>query len=117
VAAFPGLDIRFARDACYTNEIAAPGSVKTTSQDGEDQEGRGTPMATGTIITIRDDKGFGFIAPGGEKGNDVFFHRSAVVDIEFEQLREGQEVSFDEEPDPRNPARQRAVNVRPADGA
>jgi cold shock protein len=73
-------------------------------------------MATGTIITIRDDKGFGFIAPEGQQGNDVFFHRSAVVDTEFEQLREGQEVSFDEEPDPRNPARQRAVNVRPANG-
>lgn len=73
-------------------------------------------MATGTIVTIRDDKGFGFISPAGQEGNDVFFHRSAVLDAEFEQLREGQEVSFDEEPDPRNPARQRAVNVRLSDG-
>lgn len=68
-------------------------------------------MATGTIVTIRDDKGFGFISPSGQQGNDVFFHRSAVVDTEFEQLREGQEVSFDEEPDPRDPSRRRAVNV------
>ncbi len=71
-------------------------------------------MATGTIATIRDDKGFGFIAPANGSGNDLFFHRSAVVDVEFEELRDGQEVTFDEEPDPRNPSRQRAVNVRPA---
>lgn len=73
-------------------------------------------MATGTIATIREDKGFGFIAPGGGDGNDVFFHRSAVEGVEFEDLREGQEVSFDQEPDPRNPDRQRAINVRLADG-
>ncbi|MDQ3044817.1 MAG: cold shock domain-containing protein, partial [Chloroflexota bacterium] len=36
-------------------------------------------MATGTVKTIRDDKGFGFIAPEGSTGrNDLFFHRSAV---------------------------------------
>jgi cold shock protein len=72
-------------------------------------------MATGTIATIRDDKGFGFIAPENGSGNDLFFHRSAVVDVDFEELRDGQRVSFDEEPDPRNPSRQRAVNVRPTE--
>jgi cold shock protein len=71
-------------------------------------------MATGKIATIRDDKGFGFITPNDQQGNDLFFHRSAVVDVEFDDLRDGQEVTFDEEPDPRNPSRQRAVNVRPA---
>lgn len=71
-------------------------------------------MATGTIVTIRDDKGFGFISPSNGSGNDLFFHRSAVTDVQFEDLRDGQEVTFDEEPDPRNPSRQRAVNVRPA---
>jgi cold shock protein len=70
-------------------------------------------MATGTITTLRDDKGFGFIAPQGQQGNDLFFHRSAVLDVDFDDLRGGQEVSYDEEPDPRNPSRQRAVNVRP----
>jgi cold shock protein len=71
-------------------------------------------MAKGKIATIRDDKGFGFIAPSDQQGNDLFFHRSAVVDVDFDDLRDGQEVTFDEEPDPRNPSRQRAVNVRPA---
>lgn len=71
-------------------------------------------MATGTIKTIRGEKGFGFIGRdgGGDRG-DLFFHHSAVPGGRFEELREGQQVSFDEEPDPRDPSRRRAVNVRP----
>ena len=69
-------------------------------------------MATGTIKTIRDDKGFGFIQPEGTSGrNDLFFHRSAVEGDGFDMLREGQQVTFDEEPDPRDPSRRRAVRV------
>jgi CspA family cold shock protein len=74
-------------------------------------------VATGTIKTIRDDKGFGFIEPEGTSGrNDLFFHRSAVEDDGFEMLREGQQVNFEEEPDPRDPSRRRAVRVTAADG-
>ena len=72
-------------------------------------------MATGTIKTLR-DRGFGFIARDGGDG-DLFFHRSAVEGIAFDQLQEGQRVSFDEEPDPREPGRQRAVNVKPTSDA
>jgi CspA family cold shock protein len=69
-------------------------------------------MASGTIASLR-DRGFGFILPDGAAGNgDLFFHHSAVTDTSFEQLREGQHVSFDEAPDPRDPTRRRAVNVR-----
>ena len=69
-------------------------------------------MASGTIASLR-DRGFGFIMRDGATGRgDVFFHRSAVVETPFDQLREGQHVSFDEEPDPRDALRQRAVNVR-----
>ncbi|HET8522513.1 MAG TPA: cold shock domain-containing protein [Thermomicrobiales bacterium] len=72
-------------------------------------------MATGTVKTIRDDRGFGFITPDGTSGrNDLFFHRSAVAHNGFDQLREGDRVSFNEEPDPRDPSRRRAVNVAPA---
>jgi CspA family cold shock protein len=73
-------------------------------------------MATGTIKTIRGEKGFGFIArdDGGAGKGDLFFHHTAVVGGGFEELQEGQSVSFDEEPDPRDPSRRRAVNVRPA---
>ena len=71
-------------------------------------------MATGRITTIRADKGFGFImdSSGPNGNNDLFFHRSAVVGTEFEDLREGQEVSFESGPDPRGPSRQRATDVR-----
>jgi CspA family cold shock protein len=69
-------------------------------------------MTTGTIKTIRDDKGFGFITPDGTTGrNDVFFHQSAVNDVPFDDLRVGERVSFDVQPDPRDPSRERAVNV------
>lgn len=73
-------------------------------------------MANGTIKTIRDDKGFGFVAPDGGSGRkDLFFHRSAVEDDGFDMLREGQRITFEEEPDPRDPTRRRAVRVTPAE--
>lgn len=49
---------------------------------------------TGTIKTLRTDKGFGFIQ--GQDGQEYFMHRSAVRGgAVFEQLREGQTVTFD----------------------
>ncbi len=75
-------------------------------------------MATGTIKTVRAEKGFGFIArEDGGSGGDVFFHHSSVTDGTFDELREGQRVSYDEGPDPRDPSRRRATNVRPADAS
>jgi len=71
-------------------------------------------MTTGTIVTLRGDRGFGFIS-GGEassNGSEIFFHRSAVAAGDFADLREGETVTFDTEPDPRHPSRSCAVNVR-----
>jgi CspA family cold shock protein len=66
-------------------------------------------MTTGTIKSLR-DRGFGFITPQG--GNeDLFFHHSAVLNGGFEMMQEGQKVSFDTEPDPRDSSRMRAVRV------
>ena len=48
---------------------------------------------TGTIVTLRSDKGFGFIK--GEDGQEYFVHRSAIHGEVFENLREGQAVAFD----------------------
>jgi CspA family cold shock protein len=71
-------------------------------------------MANGTIASLR-DRGFGFIMPdGGSANNDLFFHSTAVTETTFDQLQVGQRVSFDEEPDPRDASRRRAVNVRVA---
>jgi len=50
-------------------------------------------MAEGTIKRIM-DKGFGFIDTGAAK--DLFFHSSSVQGVSFEELREGQRVTFDE---------------------
>jgi CspA family cold shock protein len=70
-------------------------------------------MPTGSIKTLR-DRGFGFIEPdGSDGGEDLFFHHSAVADRGFETLQVGQRVSFDVAPDPRDPGRQRAINVVP----
>jgi CspA family cold shock protein len=67
-------------------------------------------MAQGTIKTIRDDKGFGFITPDGG-GQDLFFHSSALEYGAFDQLRVGQRVQFTAGADPRNPSRTRAEQV------
>jgi len=64
---------------------------------------------TGTIVRIKPN-GFGFIKPdNGEK--DVFFHAQALVDIAFDDLKEGDAVTFDVEQGPKGPA---AANVRRA---
>ena len=64
-------------------------------------------MAEGTIKRLT-DKGFGFIGTGGEK--DMFFHSSGVQGVSFEELREGQKVSYTEGRGPKGP---RAENVKP----
>ena len=72
-------------------------------------------MANGIIVSLR-DKGFGFIAPEGAPSNsDLFFHHTSVLGS-FNDLREGQRVSYDQEPDPRDRSRQRAVNVSVSGG-
>lgn len=65
-------------------------------------------MAEGTIKKLT-DKGFGFIDTGS--GNDLFFHLSNLEDCRFEELQEGQAVSFNEGQGPKGP---RAENVKPA---
>ena len=50
-------------------------------------------MAEGTIKKLM-DRGFGFINTGKEK--DLFFHSKNLQGVSFEQLQEGQRVSFTE---------------------
>jgi len=63
-------------------------------------------MSEGTIKRLT-DKGFGFIEMG--TGKDMFFHNSNLEGTSFEQLREGDRVSFTEGEGPKGP---RAENVR-----
>jgi CspA family cold shock protein len=50
---------------------------------------------TGVIKTLK-EKGFGFISAEG-LGKDLFFHSNALVGVTFEELREGDAVSFETE--------------------
>ena len=63
-------------------------------------------MAEGTIKKLT-DKGFGFIDTG--EGKDMFFHMSNLEDVTYDELQEGQRVSFNEGQGPKGP---RAENVR-----
>lgn len=65
-------------------------------------------METGTIKKLT-DKGFGFISTGGNK--DIFFHMSNLDGVRFEDLYEGQSVTFTEGSGPKGP---RAENVKPS---
>ena len=49
-------------------------------------------MVKGFIRRLLEHRGFGFIH--SENGRDVFFHRSQLVNLPFEALREGQAVEF-----------------------
>jgi len=67
-------------------------------------------MNYGTVKWFNAEKGFGFIS-NEEGGDDVFVHFSAINTEGFRTLNEGQRVSFDVEPDPKNSDKLRAVNV------
>ena len=64
-------------------------------------------MAEGTIKKLM-DKGFGFISTGGAK--DLFFHSNSVQGVSFEQLHEGQSVTYTAGQGPKGPC---AENVKP----
>jgi cold shock protein len=63
-------------------------------------------MSEGTIKKLT-SKGFGFIDTGD--GRDLFFHMSNVEGTSYEQLQEGQRVSFHAGHGPKGP---RAENVQ-----
>lgn len=63
----------------------------------------------GSVVRKRDE-GYGFIKPEeGEK--DVFFHASAVAEGTFDDLSEGDMVTFDVEEGPKGPAAANVVKI------
>lgn len=50
-------------------------------------------MQTGTIARLT-DKGFGFIKRDGEE-KDLFFHSTELVGVSFDDLREGDKLTFE----------------------
>ncbi len=61
----------------------------------------------GKIKRLIRERGFGFIS--AEDGTEVFFHRSALQDVNFDTLEEGNSIEFDLEKGDKGP---RAVNVK-----
>jgi cold shock protein len=66
-------------------------------------------MATlnGTIKRLIGERRFGFIL--ASDGNEYFFHNSACAQVNFDELREGQAVTFERGQGPKGP---RGENIR-----
>ena len=64
---------------------------------------------TGTIKRLT-DKGFGFITAEG-LAKDLFFHSNSLVGVTFDELKEGDALSFETEESPKG---LNAVNVQRA---
>ena len=61
----------------------------------------------GTIKRVVRDRGFGFIR--STDGQEVFFHRNGLQQMDFDSLKEGSTVEFEIEQSEKGP---RASNVR-----
>ena len=61
----------------------------------------------GTIKRLVSDKGFGFVA--AQDGTEYFFHQSACTGVRFDELREGQSVSFEKGQGPKGPRAERVM--------
>jgi CspA family cold shock protein len=58
-------------------------------------------MQQGTITRLT-DKGFGFIKADG-MDKDLFFHSNELVGVSFDDLREGDKVTFEVGESPKGP--------------
>lgn len=54
------------------------------------------------VIKKKTDKGFGFIAVEGQE-KDLFFHSNSLVDVTFDELKEGDAVTFEIEESQKGP--------------
>jgi cold shock protein len=63
-------------------------------------------MEEGTIVRLT-DRGFGFISREGQE-KDLFFHSNELKNAEFNELKEGDKVTFEVAQGPKGP---NATNV------
>ncbi len=67
-------------------------------------------MQKGTVARLVGDRGFGFIAQEGEE-KDLFFHLNELKNVQFDDLKEGDELTFEVAEGPKGLS---AVNVNKA---
>ncbi len=60
-------------------------------------------MPTGVIKKKVEGKGFGFIGVEGQE-KDLFFHAKELMGVTFDELREGDQVSFEVSQSEKGPA-------------
>lgn len=58
-------------------------------------------METGTIARLT-DRGFGFITREGEE-KDLFFHSNELKNVQYDELKEGDQVTFEVADGPKGP--------------
>ncbi len=63
---------------------------------------------TGTIAR-KHPNGYGFIKPDQEGERDIFFHAQSLLDIAFDDLQEGDKVTFETQKGEKGP---HATNVQ-----
>jgi len=59
-------------------------------------------MEEGKIIRLT-DRGFGFISREGEE-KDLFFHSNELQNVQFNELQEGDQVTFEVTDGPKGPS-------------
>ena len=70
-------------------------------------------MARGTVRWFSEEKGYGFISPDEEGGEDVFVHCTTVEGEGLRSLTEGERVSYEAATSTRGArTRQEAKNVQ-----
>jgi cold shock protein len=60
------------------------------------------------VVKKKTDKGFGFITIEGQD-KDLFFHSNSLVGVSFDEIQEGDNVSFEIEDSPKG---KNATNVQ-----
>jgi len=72
-------------------------------------------MTEGTIARLT-DRGFGFIAREGEE-KDLFFHSNELEGVEFNDLKEGDKVTFEVAEGPKGPNATKVSRAGDSDAA
>ena len=67
-------------------------------------------MEEGTVARVVSDKGFGFIKRDGQE-KDLFFHSNELVNTTFNEIREGDKVTFEVADSPKGPNAIKVSNI------